>query len=59
MKVLIVGCCILFKEVRDLIFREKMVGEGLVIKVYEEFKVIVLFNGLIFMIVLIKYVVCI
>ena len=36
----IAGRRILLKEVRDSIFREKMVGEGLAIKAHEEFKVI-------------------
>ncbi len=42
----IAGRRILLKEVRDSIFREKMVGEGLAIKAHEESKVIAPFNGL-------------
>ncbi|HGX1065157.1 TPA: glucose PTS transporter subunit IIA [Staphylococcus aureus] len=51
----IAGRRILLKEVRDSIFREKMVGEGLAIKAHEESKVIAPFNGLISMIVPTKH----
>ncbi|HDG5372870.1 TPA: PTS glucose transporter subunit IIA [Staphylococcus aureus] len=51
----IAGRRILLKEVRDSIFREKMVGEGLAIKAHEESKVIAPVNGLISMIVPTKH----
>ncbi|KMR79892.1 PTS glucose transporter subunit IIABC, partial [Staphylococcus aureus] len=51
----IAGRRILLKDVRDSIFGEKMVGEGLAIKAHEESKVIAPFNGLISMIVPTKH----
>ncbi|MBR8891654.1 PTS glucose transporter subunit IIA, partial [Staphylococcus aureus] len=51
----IAGRRILLKEVRDSIFREKMVGEGLAIKAHEEFKVIAPFSGKVSMIVPTKH----
>ncbi len=51
----IAGRRILLKEVRDSIFREKMVGEGLAIKAHEESERKSPFNGLVSMIVPTKH----